>query len=280
MHINPRVLFALGIVPFLFNTGLQVSGINNALVTAICWIMAGLILALAAAEYTRKWNIARREAGLAGLDSWYFIAPCLVIAALAMAGAAYGLGVRSMPPPAAEGAIKTSAPANSPLAQSSRLVKDPRIEWDDNGVIWLTGTYAKSGADLTSYVKSFRANSFNSTAQAPEKVMAIGAGTPSKTKIETDNVAKFERDTRARIRIGSLVKAGNDWILEWGKPSSGDRASATGSFGVLLLVDKDRTEDVHSFAIVSRKVDQFNPSPFVIGPDVYLVQEKLIADVK
>jgi len=276
MHINPRVLFALSsIVPFLFNTGLQVSGINNAVVTAFCWVTAALILVLAAAEYMQKWNIARREAGLTGLDSLYFIAPCLVVAALAIGGAAYGLGVRSTPN--VSGAI---APTYSPPAQSGRLLKDPTIEWDENGIIWLTGTYAKSGADLTSYVKSFRTNSFNSTIQEPQKVMTIGAGTPSKTKIETDNVPKFERDTRARIRIGSLVKAGNDWILEWGKPSSGERASATGSFGIILLVDKDRTEDIHSVAIVSRKVDQFNPSPFVIGPDVYLVQEKLIADVK
>jgi hypothetical protein len=98
MQLNPIVLLALAAVPFLFNTGLQVSGYNNATVTAICWSLAGIILVWAGIEYGRKWNAFRRGKGLAGLESWYFIVPCLVVAVLAIAGAAYGFGLRTVAP--------------------------------------------------------------------------------------------------------------------------------------------------------------------------------------
>lgn len=74
MHVNPLVLLALAAVPFLFNTGLQVSGYNNTTVTALCWGLAAVILVWAALEYVRGWSRAQIQAGGTGVQTWHFLA--------------------------------------------------------------------------------------------------------------------------------------------------------------------------------------------------------------
>ena len=44
-----------------------------------------------------SWHRRERAAKKLGMASWYFIAPCLVVAALAIAAGAYGIGLRSGP---------------------------------------------------------------------------------------------------------------------------------------------------------------------------------------
>jgi len=43
-------------------------------------------------------NRSEIRSGVRKLGSWYFILPCIALAILAVAGAAYGLGIRSLPP--------------------------------------------------------------------------------------------------------------------------------------------------------------------------------------
>lgn len=74
MQLNPLVLLALAAVPFLFNTGLQVSGINNTAITTVCWSLAAVILVWAATEYVRQWNRSQIQAGGTGVQTWHFLA--------------------------------------------------------------------------------------------------------------------------------------------------------------------------------------------------------------
>lgn len=72
-HLRPTIVALLALVPFLFNTGLQVSGFSNATVTAICWIVAALILLLAAADGVRGWHLARLKQGSPGVQTFHFL---------------------------------------------------------------------------------------------------------------------------------------------------------------------------------------------------------------
>lgn len=59
------------------------------------------------------WHRRERAAKRLGMASWYFIAPCVLIAIIAVAGAAFGLGLRSASSPKTE-PVSRSAPLTIP----------------------------------------------------------------------------------------------------------------------------------------------------------------------
>ncbi len=65
--------YALAAVPFLFNTGLQVSGISNATTTVVCWALAAIILVAATIHSTKEWHNSQRSAGAAGVQAWHIL---------------------------------------------------------------------------------------------------------------------------------------------------------------------------------------------------------------
>jgi hypothetical protein len=69
------------------------------------------------------WHSKRVVSGKRGVDSWYFIALAAVVAVIAIAGAAYGIGLRSAVassvPPQAEKPV--TAPIATPSTQLARL---------------------------------------------------------------------------------------------------------------------------------------------------------------
>lgn len=164
------------------------------------------------------------------------------------------------------------------------LIKDARIEWDDNGDVWLTGAYAKSGKELIAYIAAFSANTFNTMGGYPYKVIApsAAAALPRGPRIDIGNVGRFDVDSRARIKLATLSKSG-DWILQWGQSADNQNRSGAsyGSFfGSIFLVDADHNEYAFPFAIVARKTDQNFPPPVIIGPDIFRLQQALILEFK
>lgn len=73
----------------------QLSDYHSSSAALILAVIATVLLIIPGGHHARKWHNGRREIGVAGLDSWYFIAPCLMVAILAIASAAYGIGLRS-----------------------------------------------------------------------------------------------------------------------------------------------------------------------------------------
>jgi hypothetical protein len=92
---------------YIFALAAQVSGFVSPTVAGALAIIATLLLFVPACHHSHLWHKARKNDGRKGLDSWYFIAPCLIVAAIAIAGAAYGLGLHSVSP----SVIQESPPA-------------------------------------------------------------------------------------------------------------------------------------------------------------------------
>ena len=86
--------FLPGAALVLIETGLQLSGVQNVPLAVALWSLAAVLLLAAAVHHGRNWHNGQREAGMAGLSSFYFIIPCLVVGVAAIAVAAYGFGLR------------------------------------------------------------------------------------------------------------------------------------------------------------------------------------------
>jgi hypothetical protein len=80
---------------YIFALAAQVSGFVSPIAALLLAIIGTLLLFVPACHHCHVWHMARKSGGRRGLDSWCFIAPRLVIAILAVAGAAYGFGLRS-----------------------------------------------------------------------------------------------------------------------------------------------------------------------------------------
>jgi hypothetical protein len=239
----------------------QLSGVDQ-------MIGGALVLALCAVGWLIGWNRRQRAAKKPGMASLLFIASSFAVALLAIGSATYGLGLRAS---TGERATETK-----PASSKESLIKDARIDWEKDGTIWLTGIYNKTGTGLTAYVAGFQPETFNLTVGIARNVML--ANSPSSgPRIEAGIVSKFGRDTEARVRIGTLSEVGNNWILQLGERQL--TVSRGGYFGTISLSDdKDENAGRYPFAIVSRKVDQNNPMPIVIGPDAILFQLGMLSD--
>jgi hypothetical protein len=96
---------------YLLALAAQVSGYTSPTVAIGIAGIATAMLLIPAIHHSHRWHLLRKSDGRWGLDSWYFIAPCLVIAMIAVGGAAYGLGLRSSAPTA--GVSAAAATSNS-----------------------------------------------------------------------------------------------------------------------------------------------------------------------
>jgi hypothetical protein len=65
--------FALTAVPFLFNTGLQVSGFSSTTTTIVCWVLAAVILFTVAIYKARQWHISQKASGAMGVQAWHIL---------------------------------------------------------------------------------------------------------------------------------------------------------------------------------------------------------------
>jgi len=110
---------------FLIEVGLQVSGVTSLPLAITVWGVAGILFLYWLSHAVNDWQKHRRQHGMAGLESWYFIIPCFVVAVLAIAATAYGLGLRSTAalakPTETSQSASNSQPQNSTLAQPEYL---------------------------------------------------------------------------------------------------------------------------------------------------------------
>lgn len=83
---------------YLLALAAQVSGYTSSLVATGLAAIGTLMLLIPACHHGHRWHQTRKSCGRTGLDSWYFIGPCIVLAVLAIAGASYGFGLRSSQP--------------------------------------------------------------------------------------------------------------------------------------------------------------------------------------
>jgi hypothetical protein len=107
----------------------QVSGYTSTTVALILAAMATVMLLIPACHHGGRWHKARKSSGRGGLDSWYFIVPCLVTALLAAIGGAYGIGLRSSVQ-VTDQSIPTSstppAPADVPVTLAKNYFPDEK----------------------------------------------------------------------------------------------------------------------------------------------------------
>lgn len=129
MGRNTLALLVSAAVPFLFNTGLQLSGYNSSTLTTICWSIAAAILIVAGVNNLRKWHISQRSKGGRGVQAGHFlligIAGTWLFLSLTLTAAAWvvwkGEGLASLP-------IKPE--------QTAALDAGP-LQWVHN--LWMTG---------------------------------------------------------------------------------------------------------------------------------------------
>src|SRR4051812_38929076 len=73
-------------------------------------------------------NSREIRSGGVKLGSWYFILPCLALAVLAIAGAAYGLGLRAILQAGATASETKTPPASrAPGVQTAHIIRDSTI---------------------------------------------------------------------------------------------------------------------------------------------------------
>lgn len=87
---------------YIFAMAAQVSGFVSPSIALLLAVIATLLLFIPACHHSHAWHKARKNDGRNGLDSWYFIVPCLAVALIGIAGASYGLGLRSSAAPQKE----------------------------------------------------------------------------------------------------------------------------------------------------------------------------------
>jgi hypothetical protein len=80
---------------YVFALAAQVSGYTSSTGAAVLATLATLMLFIPGCHYGNQWHRKRKSSGRSGLDSWYFIVPCLALALIGLVGAAYGVGLRS-----------------------------------------------------------------------------------------------------------------------------------------------------------------------------------------
>jgi hypothetical protein len=84
--------------------------------------------------------------------------PTLIVAGLACIVLVASLMLYALFGPAKSAAKETetaSAQTTTKPLTEAPLIKDPKIEWDNDDKVWVTGTYTRSGEKFTAYVTFF-----------------------------------------------------------------------------------------------------------------------------
>jgi hypothetical protein len=267
---------------YIFALAAQMSGIVNPSIALALAAIATLLLFVPACHHSYAWHKTRKGNGAMGLDSWYFIAPCLALAMIGLAGAAYGFGLRSASPAAAVGNVIETKQS---LALTARLINDARISWDEAGDIWLAGTYAKSGGELFAYVNVTTSSVFSVMTGQPERIMRpIGNVDINTHRIATDKIDRFDRGTQAKIKIARVYNSNGGALIRFGSDTAGAGGgiATTSYLGFIILVDKERNEDIYKFAVVGRMAEPTGAGtpPIFIGPDIFNALEASVQNAK
>jgi hypothetical protein len=136
---------------YVFALAAQVSGFTSPTVALLLATVGTIFLTLPACHRAKIWHDSRKDRGMVGLDSWYFIAPCLVVAALAIAGAAYGFGLRSVKPVIRESASQKSSYLKEAYIYGPSPSSDPRF----SAKFARSGTRGRLFVDDSYYVGNF-----------------------------------------------------------------------------------------------------------------------------
>ncbi len=128
---SDRARFIWAAAFYLLALAAQMSGYTNSVIAIALAGIATLLLVVPLGHQCRTWHSARREAGMWGLDSWYVIVPCLVVATIAIAGASYGLGLRggaAKSPPGEFASIHSSTSTQRPeYLKNIGFLYDPQL---------------------------------------------------------------------------------------------------------------------------------------------------------
>jgi hypothetical protein len=267
--MGDRIRLALSAAFYLLALAATMSGLISQWFAAVLAVIATALLVWAGYHYAREWHIAKKNDGKQGLDSWYFIAPCLGVAIIAIAAAAYGFGLRS------SAGIDT-AKAKSDGIVSAPLIKGPRLDWDASGRLSLQGRYTRQGGPISVYVTYESIGS--AITRRPNAVLG-GAGS-IEPRIKVDSLSHFDEDEMADLTLGFVIDD-NGKILQWGQPQQNKTKvgiTFASYFGNVILVSSDgKNVESYPFAIIStsdQQVTGANASPpIMIGPDILIEQQ-------
>jgi len=235
-------LYALA--PGIFDRGLQVSGIQYLPLAFVLWGLTALLLGAAIVHDVGQWHMKRRAAGMAGLDSWYFIIPCLLIAALAVGAAAYGLGMRSA---AAKDDAKITAGMGTKLANNLVVSHDFQT-------ISLRGTLA---TDESIEIRvQYKAAGGNNPMQTYSLVVEKGQS----ATVKITEIKSFSGNQLAVTLISDISVDGHP-SLRWGSDRYGSppdqSPGAGGMVARVLLVGASKKPEVYSYFALVPKISPF-----------------------
>jgi hypothetical protein len=132
--MGDKIRFGWSAAFYLLALAATMSGLVSKGAALMFALIGTAFLFWASFHFLREWHAAKKNDGRRGLDSWYFIAACLVVAILAVAGAAYGVGLRSS---GSAGQSQTTSPQplaseSSSQAQIAELQKELAAARDEN----------------------------------------------------------------------------------------------------------------------------------------------------
>lgn len=166
----------------------------------------------------------------------------------------------------------TSQPGSGPTTISApphqQIIQSARIAWDtSNGMVRFAGTYAQSGENLGVYVSTEPLYPVGSST-----IPIIFGATGGNPRVPITSIARFVRDQEINIVIAQIENVGgNQQIIRFGDGSMpGEKLGITytGCLFYVIVVDKDNSEEIYPFLVISRSYEnQINP-PIIIAEGV------------
>lgn len=253
-----RLAWAAGF--YLLAMAAQMSGFTSPAVALVLTAIATVFLMMPACHRAKKWHDARKETGMAALDSWYFIGGCGVVAVLLLAAAAYGLGLRNSPdapaPPPTTGAIST-------------IIESPTIHmgYDDKNEITsisFFGKFTKRGEKLDVFLDY------------------TGAGHPGTVsfhlldkvapprRILLTSIERFAPKQELKFSLGKVAyDTGGDTLFHIADDPKNITGLTWNNFiGSVVLIANDGKTETHKFMLVA-KMRNGPGKVLVIGPDFF-----------
>jgi hypothetical protein len=183
--MGDRIRLALSAAFYLLALAATMSGIVNQLIAILLGMIATALLIWASYHRALEWHQAKKNDRKRGLDSWYFIAPCLALAVLAAAVAAYGFGLRSASAHAEPQAKIDTTPPPTQMALRRQYIGESKQLFDANltkltrllngkgfEAVKIADRFLPAFADA-SYVVGFQSRRYEQFKTAPQEAKAI-----------------------------------------------------------------------------------------------------------
>jgi hypothetical protein len=258
----------------------QYLAIYVALASAAVW--AGMLVLFLVSNHREI------RSGIVKLGSWYFILPCLALAVLGIAGAAYGFGLRaSLPIDVANKGDAAAPTAQMQQTSAPPTIKDAYIDWDKSGRVSLRGRFVKSDGPVSIYVTY---GSISRSPGFPQVRDVVSGKFLNQPRIKIGSIPHFDNEESADITIGTISNyEGNQQVIEWGEPEQkNSKVGVTWAnyFCFVILVWRDGREEFYPFAIVTKSHASSDGSsaipeaPAVFGPDVITAHWQMSTDKK